>query len=141
MQNDHENFVLREGAITQNLYMCTLNFLTLNSYYSILWHYPIIRIGAFMATLKNLNWINSWSSISKGSITERWKIFAWWLKEPKVAEFLSCHHSLVTDDQTIYKCKEPMIGLLKSKDLLNQFLSILLNEESIITKNHFLRFY
>ena len=36
MQNDHENFVLREGAITQNLYMCTLNSLTLNSYSSIL---------------------------------------------------------------------------------------------------------
>lgn len=141
MQNDHENFVLREGAITQNLCMCTLNFLTLNSYYSILWHHPLIRIGKFMATLKNLNWINSWSSISKESITERRKTFAWWLKEPKVTEFLSCHCSLVTDDQTICKCKEPMIGLLKSKDLLNQFLSILLNEESIITKNHFLRFY
>lgn len=45
MQNDHENCVLREGVITQNLYMCTLNSLTLISYYSILWHHSIIRIG------------------------------------------------------------------------------------------------
>ena len=140
MQNDHENCVLRGRVITQNLYMCTLNSLTLISYYSILWHHSIIRSGQFMETLTKLNWITSWSSISKECIPERGKAFAWWLKELKVTEFLSCHHSLVTDDQTICKCKEPMIGLLKWLGLLHQFLSILLCEESIITKNHFLWF-